>query len=115
MLTVHAYDGCSTCRSALRWLRERGIAHRVLPIREQPPSLPALRRAAAVHGIRALFNRSGQAYREQGLKNRLPTLSDDAALALLAADGNLVKRPFVTGDDLVLVGFDPEAWAQALR
>lgn len=64
--------------------------------------------------LRRLFNTSGRDYRAEKLGERLPSLSDDAALALLAANGNLVKRPFVIGPGVALVGFDETAWAAAL-
>ena len=116
MLTVYAYANCSTCRAALAWLSERRIAHRVVAIREQPPSIAELERMLAAHHgeVKAICNRSGQDYRALGLKDRLPTMSTAEALTLLAGNGNLIKRPFVLGPDIALVGFDPERWAAAL-
>lgn len=115
MLTVYAYDKCQTCRSALKWLEARRIPYQVRAIREQPPSLPELRRMLVKVGDkRALFNTSGQDYRAQGIKDKLPTLGDDDALKLLAANGNLIKRPFVIGPRAALVGFDADAWKAAL-
>ncbi len=112
---VYAYEKCSTCRDATRWLRERGVAFEERPIYTRPPTLPELRRMLAAHDgqVRRLFNTSGIQYRERGLAARLPELSVDDALALLASDGRLVKRPFVLGDGVALVGFDADAWARA--
>jgi Spx/MgsR family transcriptional regulator len=114
MLTIYAYDRCDTCRQALRWLDDRKIAHNTKAIRDTPPSLAELKRMLAAQGgdVRKLFNTSGVDYREQGIAKKLPELSQAEALALLAGNGNLVKRPFVTGDDHHLVGFKPEAWAE---
>lgn len=118
MLTLHTYRNCSTCRTAVQWLRAQGIAFEEHPIREQPPSLDALRRALDDLGgdLRALFNTSGQDYRALGLKDRLPSLSADEALHLLASHGNLIKRPFAQDRQrgLTLVGFKEAAWAAAL-
>lgn len=114
MWKVYAYTGCDTCRKALRFLTERGISHTVVPIREQPPTLPELRRMLKLGGgeIRRLFNTSGQDYRALGLGKQLPTLTEAAALELLAGNGNLVKRPFVLTPSGGTVGFSPEVWAK---
>lgn len=115
-LTVYSYAPCSTCRTAVAWLREHHIAFAEKPIYTQPPSLPELKRMLAHQGgnIRKLFNTSGLVYRELGLSAKLPKLTEAQALELLASNGRLVKRPFVLGPNLGFVGFDPEAWA-ALR
>jgi arsenate reductase len=115
MLTVHVYDRCDTCRKALRWLDERGVAYRTKPIRETPPSPAELQRMLKAQGgdLRKLFNTSGVDYRAQGLAARLPTLAPAEAIALLAGNGNLVKRPFALSPDIALIGFKPEAWAAA--
>ncbi len=116
MITVYAYTGCDTCRKALKWLRERGIPHEVKAIRETPPTVAELKSAVAAFGgdLRPVFNTSGGDYRELGLKDKLPAMTADEAVALLAGNGNLVKRPFVVGDGFVLVGFKEEAWQRAL-
>lgn len=116
MLTVYTYEKCSTCRDALKWLREHGIAHVVKPIRETPPSRDEIRAALKAHGgdPRKLFNTSGVDYREQGLKAVLPSLTEDGAVALLTGNGNLVKRPFVIGNGVCLTGFRPQEWSQVL-
>ncbi|RYD32318.1 MAG: arsenate reductase family protein [Verrucomicrobiaceae bacterium] len=116
MLTVHAYQKCSTCRDALKWLTARGIPHEVKAIRETPPSVTELKTVLQATGgdIRKLFNTSGVDYRELGMKDKLPTLSEAEALELLSKNGNLVKRPFVLGDGKALVGFKESDWAAAL-
>ena len=117
MLRVYAHKNCDTCRRALKFLRERGVPHEEIPIRETPPTKAELRSVlSAVKGdLRRLFNTSGGDYRAMDLKNRLPGMTPDEALGLLAAHGNLVKRPFVTGPGVALVGFDPEDWTRVLR
>jgi arsenate reductase len=115
-ITVYQYPGCSTCKKALRWLDEQGVEYRSIDIVKQPPSRAELERARKTAGVpvKKLFNVSGESYRAGGWKDRLATTSDADAVAALAADGKLIKRPLVVGDGLALVGFDAEAWAKAL-
>lgn len=115
-LTVYQYPACSTCRKALAWLKQAGVAHVPVHIVEKPPSVAVLKRALASSGkpLRALFNTSGESYRNGGYKDRLATMSEEEALACLAADGKLIKRPLVIGESLVLIGFDEAAWSKAL-
>ena len=115
MLTVYVYQKCSTCRDAVKWLRARKIDYQEKAIRETPPSAAELKAVLAATGgdIRKLFNTSGVDYRELGMKDKLPRMSEAEALELLAANGNLVKRPFVTGDKKGLVGFKEAEWATA--
>lgn len=113
-LRIYAYAGCETCRKALKFLSERGIAHEVIPIREQPPTAAELR-AMLDHvdgDLRKLFNTSGQDYKALGMKDRLPSLSTDEALALLASRGNLVKRPFALTKTAGAIGFKPDEWRE---
>jgi arsenate reductase len=114
-VVVYAYEKCSTCRDAVRWLKEHGIRFVEKPIYTTPPSPAELRRMLAFQdgSLRKLFNTSGIQYRERGLAAKLPALSETEALALLDSDGRLVKRPFVLGPDFGLLGFDPVAWAKA--
>jgi arsenate reductase len=116
MLDVYAYKGCDTCRKALKFLRGRGIAFREIAIRETPPPPPALQAMLEAHGgqLRKLFNTSGADYKALGLSAKLPSMPAAEALALLASHGNLVKRPFVIGEGVHLVGFDEVAWTAAL-
>ncbi len=116
MWKVYAYSGCGTCRQALKFLREREVLHEVIAIREQSPSKGELERMLAHYGgeVRKLFNTSGQDYRALGLGAKLAGLTTDEALDLLAAHGNLVKRPFVLTPSGGVVGFDAEQWGQRL-
>lgn len=115
-LRVYAYAGCETCRKALKFLAARGVAHEVVPIREQPPTPAELRAMLGYVGgeLRRLFNTSGQDYRAMKLGERLPAMSVGAALALLATHGNLVKRPFALAKTAGVVGFKPEEWERLL-
>lgn len=113
MLKVYAYSGCGTCRKAQKFLEENGVPHKLLPIRETPPSLAELKRMLKAYDgdIRRLFNTSGQDYRSLGMKDKLPGMKDSEALELLAGNGNLIKRPFVISKDKALVGFKPDEWS----
>jgi arsenate reductase len=116
MTKVYAYSGCGTCRTALKFLRTHGIAHESVPVRDQPPTKAELRRMLDLQGgtVRRLFNTSGVDYRALGLASTLPTMPVDAALDLLAANGNLVKRPFLLTADGGTVGFDEDVWRRLL-
>ena len=115
-LTIYTLSNCDTCRRAVKWLRAHGVAFEEKAIRETPPRPAELRAAlfAKNGNVRALFNTSGVDYRAQKLGEKLPDLTDAAALALLAGNGNLVKRPLVVGEGRALVGFDEAAWSAAL-
>lgn len=116
MLKVYTLARCSTCRDATKWLRARGIPFDELPIRERPPSLGELRSVAKALGdSRRLFNTSGIEYRAQKLAEKLPQLDDEARFRLLAGNGSLVKRPFVVGDGVAVVGFSADRWAETFR
>lgn len=119
MLKVYAYQGCSTCKSALKWLKAQGIPHQEIPIRETPPTISELSAMLEAKGgdLRSLFNTSGQDYRALGMKDKFPALSTDEALGLLAAKGNLVKRPFALDETagVYLVGFKEAEWEAVLK
>ena len=116
MLKIYTLSNCDTCRAATKWLRDHGVAFEERAIRETPPSSTELRAALSANGneLRKLFNTSGRDYREQKLGEKLPAMNGAAAVALLAGNGNLVKRPFLIGDGVVLVGFDAEMWATVM-
>lgn len=116
MLKIYTLANCDTCRAATKWLRANGVEFEERAIRETPPSVTELRRMLAAQNgeRRKLFNTAGRDYREQKLGDKLPTLSESAVLAALAGSGNLVKRPFLIGDGVALVGFDAKAWAATL-
>lgn len=116
LIRVYAYSGCDTCRKALRFLKEHGVPHEVVAIREHPPSRAELKRVLKATGgeVRKLFNTSGQDYRALGMGAKLSGLSETEAIELLATHGNLVKRPFVVSRDGGWVGFQLEAWTERL-
>jgi len=115
-LKIYTLAQCSTCRDATKWLRARGLAFEERAIRETPPTLPELRAMLAAYGgnLRKLFNSSGIEYRAQQLAAKLPGMAEAEQLALLAGNGSLVKRPFLLGAGVALIGFDEKAWAAAL-
>jgi arsenate reductase len=112
---VYAYAGCGTCRKALSWLRDRRIPFELIDITTTPPSPEQLRRAIHQLGGRTrLFNTSGQSYRALGA-GTVKAMEEDQALAALAADGRLIRRPFVvTATGAILTGFTPEEWEATL-
>lgn len=114
-LTLYTLRQCSTCRDAVKWLQARKIDFQEKAIRETPPSLAELRAmlAAQKGEVRRLFNSSGLEYRALGLAKKLPALSVEEALQLLAGNGSLVKRPFAVGTSVALVGFDEDKWSVA--
>lgn len=118
MLKVYAYSGCSTCKSAIKWLKGKSVPFDEIAIRDTPPGVAELKAMLAARGneLRALFNTSGLDYRGLNLKDKLPTMSTDEALTLLASNGNLVKRPFAIDQKagVFLVGFREEEWQKAL-
>ena len=116
-VTAYTYSNCSTCRDAVKWLRAHGVAFVEKPIRETPPSVAELQRMLGYQSgnLRRLFNTSGQEYRALGLADKLPAMTEMEALALLAGNGRLVKRPFVLGDAFGLVGFNQAEWEVAFR
>lgn len=111
---VYSYAKCSTCRKALKFLEARGVPYEAAPIVETPPTKAELKEMLKrVGALKRLFNTSGELYRELKLSEKLPKLSEDAALELLARHGKLVKRPFALAGEAGLVGFDEAEWARA--
>ncbi|MBI3886272.1 MAG: arsenate reductase family protein [Opitutae bacterium] len=115
MVTLFAYAKCSTCREAVKWLRTHSVDFFERPVYDSPPSVAELRRMLAFQdgNFRRLFNTSGREYRALGLAAKLPGMSETDALALLAGNGRLVKRPFLLGRTVGLLGFDADGWRQA--
>ncbi len=112
---VFSYSRCSTCRKALLWLENEGFECDVIDITLVPPSSDLLHQAFRQFGhVKPLFNTSGQSYRAIGA-DAVKAMTDDQALQALAADGKLIKRPFVQcPDGRLLVGFKPEVWSELL-
>lgn len=111
------YPKCSTCRKAKQWLKDNGIDFTDRDITVQNPTGQELRQWQAGSGLplRKFFNTSGQLYKSLHLKEKLPAMSEEEQIALLASDGMLVKRPIVVAGGTVLVGFRPAEWEQALK
>lgn len=115
MITIYEYEGCSTCRKALKFLDARKLKYERVPIAENPPSRKELKAMLGHVGeLRRLFNTSGLLYRELKLGEKLKTMSEEQALDLLSRHGKLVKRPFVLLKDKGLLGFDEAEWEKAL-
>lgn len=110
------YPPCSTCKKAKAWLDERQVAYQARHIKEENPTAEELKVWHEKSGLplKRFFNTSGLAYKALGLKDRLPTMTEEEQYQLLASDGMLVKRPLVVGEDFVLVGFREEQWKQHL-
>lgn len=115
MLFVN-YPKCSTCRKAKKWLDEQNIEYDSRHIIEDNPSADELRKWWEISDLplKRFFNTSGMKYRELKLKDKLPDMSEDEQLDLLATDGMLVKRPILASDDIVLVGFKVKEWEEKL-
>lgn len=106
------YSKCSTCKKAQKWLDAEQIKYQSRDIKEKRPSFTELKKWHQMSGlpVKKFFNTSGLVYRELNLKDKLPQLSEEEQLKLLATDGMLVKRPLVITDDKVLVGFKEAEW-----
>ena len=111
------YPKCTTCQKARAWLDEHHITYNFRDIKLENPTYDEL---AAWHErsglpLKKFFNTSGLLYKSMGLKDKLPQMSEDEMLKRLAADGMLVKRPLLVGDDFVLVGFKEAEWESCLK
>ena len=110
------YPPCSTCQKARRWLDEHAISYTSRHIKENNPTAEELKEWYKKSGLplKKFFNTSGLIYKSMGLKDKLPTMSEEDQIALLATDGMLVKRPLVIGDSFVLTGFKEKDWLEKL-
>ena len=110
------YEKCTTCQKARKWLDDNGISFTHRPIREENPSVEELKLWYECSGLplKRFFNTSGLQYKALELKDRLPHMSEEEQLSLLASDGMLVKRPLLVDGETVLVGFRQEEWERAL-
>ena len=115
-MLVLVYRKCSTCIKALKWLDANGVTYEERPIIEQNPTFEELKEWYQKSGLslKKFFNTSGLLYKEMQLKDKLPGLSEEEQLKLLATDGKLVKRPLVVGDDFVLTGFKEAEWNEKM-
>ena len=111
MLFVN-YPKCSTCKKTRKFLEEKGVAFENRDIKEQNPTVDELKEWIAKSGlpVKKFFNTSGMLYRQMELKDKLPNMSEQEMIELLATDGMLVKRPILVSEDKVLVGFRQAEW-----
>lgn len=110
------YPKCSTCKKAEQYLQAKGLSFTVRDIKTDNPTFDELRTWHEASGLplKRFFNTSGILYKQLGLKDKLPTMSEDEQLELLASDGMLVKRPLVIYDGGVLVGFKQAEYDEKL-
>ena len=106
------YPKCTTCQKAEKWLKDNKIEYESRDIKLDNPTLDELTKWYKKGNlpIKRFFNTSGLLYKSLELKTKLPEMTEDDMLKLLATDGMLVKRPLLIGDDVVLVGFKEEQW-----
>lgn len=111
------YSKCSTCQKARKWLEEHSIEYNERNIVEENPTFDELKEWYDVSGLplKKFFNTSGMLYKEMHLKDKLPEMSEEEQLRLLATNGMLVKRPLVIDGDTVVVGFKEAEWAEKLK
>ena len=114
MLKFICYPKCTTCQKARKWLDDNKIEYEFRDIKLDNPTLEELTEWYKKSGLplKKFFNTSGLLYKSLDLKNKLPTMSEDEMLNLLASDGMLVKRPLVIGDSFVLVGFKEDEYGK---
>ena len=110
------YPKCSTCQKAKKWLDENGVKYIDRHIKEDNPSAEELKSWYEKSGqpLKKFFNTSGLIYKNMGLKDKLPEMTEEEQLDLLASAGMLVKRPLIVGEDYVLIGFKVKEWEEKL-
>ena len=110
------YPPCSTCKKAKTWLDDHGVVYTDRHIKEQNPTYEELKAWQAKSGLplKKFFNTSGLLYKSLNLKERLPEMTEEEQLCLLASDGMLVKRPILVTEDRILVGFREAEWEAIL-
>ena len=116
MVEFICYPKCTTCQKARKWLDDNKVGYEFRDIKLDNPTLDELTEWHKKSGLplKKFFNTSGLLYKSLDLKNKLPTMSEDEMLKLLASDGMLVKRPLLIGDSFVLVGFKEDDWSAKL-
>lgn len=116
-MTFVCYPKCTTCQKARKWLDENGISYELRDIKTENPSAQELAQWYRRSGLplKKFFNTSGLLYKSMELKDKLPNMTEEEMLHLLATDGMLVKRPLLVGEETVLVGFKEAEWAQRLK
>ena len=116
MVKFICYPKCTTCQKARKWLDDNQIEYELRDIKLDNPTLDELGEWYKKSGLslKKFFNTSGLIYKSLDLKNKLPTMTEDEMLSLLASDGMLVKRPILVNENFVLVGFKENEWSESL-
>lgn len=111
------YPKCTTCQKSKKWLTEQGAAFECRHIVENRPTVEELKQWHRMSNLplKRFFNTSGMKYKELGLKDKLPQMTEEEQYELLATDGMLVKRPLLVGDDFVIPGFREKEWEEKLN
>lgn len=117
MINFICYPKCTTCKKAQKWLDENNIQYNLRDIKTDNPCYDELKEWYEISSqpLKKFFNTSGMLYRSMELKDKLPAMSDEEMLRLLATDGMLVKRPLLIADDFVLIGFKEAQWSEVLK
>ena len=116
-IVFFCYPKCSTCQKAKKWLEENSVEFIERDIVKNNPTEAELKKfyKKSKKELKKFFNTSGILYKEMELKDKLPTMTEDEMLKLLATDGKLVKRPMIVTKDFVLNGFKEEEWKELLK
>ena len=117
MIKFICYPKCTTCMKAKKWLDDNNIEYELRDIKADNPTFDELSQWYKKSGldIKKFFNTSGLLYKSMNLKDKLPAMSEEEKLKLLATDGMLVKRPLAIGEDFVLTGFRQNDWEKAIK
>lgn len=111
---ILCYPKCGTCQKAEKWLKSKGVNYQYRAIKEENPTKEELKIWLTKSGltINKFFNTSGLLYKEQNMKDKINTLSEDELLTILATNGLMVKRPILVLNDSVLIGFKEDQWSE---
>lgn len=111
------YSKCTTCQKAKKWLDDNKIEYTDRHIKEDNPTYDELKAWYEKSGLplKRFFNTSGMLYKSMSLKDKLPTMTEEEQLRLLATDGMLVKRPIIVSDNIILTGFREKEWEEKLK
>jgi len=111
------YAKCTTCQKAKKWLMDNRIEFEERKIKEENPTIEELKDWISKSGypVKKFFNTSGNLYKEQNLKDKLPEMTEEEQIKLLSSDGMLVKRPLFIKEDIILVGFKEREWMNSIK
>ena len=117
MYKLYQYPSCSTCRKAVKYLKDKGVEYTGIHLVEETPKFEELKDLFEKSGlpIKKFFNTSGLKYKELGLKDKVGNFSEDEALKLLSSEGMLIKRPILTNGSRVIIGFKEEEWNEFIK